>query len=260
MQLIKKIIKKITPQRCLIFIVYVGVIVRYLFAVILYFGFRFKCPCCGGNFRRFLPQPGLQSRLNAVCPACGCLERHRLLWLYLKNKTNFFRDNLNVLDIAPVPFLQLKFKFFRNLNYTSADISSSVAMLKIDVTNIPLEDNQFDSIICYHVLEHISDDRKAMKELFRVLKSGGWAIVQSPIDINRKKTFEDPSVMTPEEREHIFKKKDHVRIYGRDYKERLEAAGFKVRVEDYVKELDRRLVKKYSLMEDEKIYFCTKPE
>jgi len=151
--------------------------VRYIYITIRYFGLRFKCPCCDGCFRKFLFF-GAKPRPNARCPRCGSLERHRLLWLYLRNKINFFSDHLKVLDIAPIHFFQKKCKKLKNLDYISADISSPIAMIKMDITDINLHDNQFDCIICYHVLEHILDDEKAMRELFRVLKPGGWAILQ----------------------------------------------------------------------------------
>lgn len=133
-------------------------------------------------------------------------------------------------------------------------------MIKMDITNINLPDNQFDCIICYHVLEHILDDKKAMKELFRILKPGGWAILQSPVDPNRDETFEDPNVVSPEERERVFGQRDHVRIYGQDYKNRLERAGFTVKLDNYSRELGDNIIKKYGLMKDETIYFCSKPK
>lgn len=133
-------------------------------------------------------------------------------------------------------------------------------MVKMDVTNIAMPDNQFDCIICYHVLEHIPDDEKAMTELFRVLKPGGWAILQSPVDHNRDKTYEDPSIVSPDERERAFGIKDHVRLYGRDYKDRLERAGFTVKLDCYVTELRDDKIKRYGLMKDEIIYLCTKSE
>jgi len=227
---------------------------------LLYIGNKFMCSCCNGHFRKFLPF-GVKPRPNAQCPRCGSLERHRLLCLYLKDKTNFFKDSLlKVLDIAPMYFFQQKCKTLYNLNYISADISSSIAMIKMDITNINLPDNQFDCIICYHVLEHIPDDKKAMKELFRILKPGGWAILQSPVDPNHDETFEDPNVVSPEEREHVFGEKDHVRIYGQDYKNRLEMAGFTVKLDNYSRELGDNIIKKYGLMKDETIYFCSKPK
>jgi len=150
-------------------------------------------------------------------------------------------------------------KNLTNIDYISADISSPLAMLRMDITNISLADNLFDCIICYHVLEHILDDQRAMRELFRVLKPGAWAILQSPVDNNRDKTFEDQTIISPDEREHAFCQHDHVRIYGRDYKDRLEKAGFVVNVDNYVEKLGERAIKKFGLMRDENIYFCTKP-
>jgi len=252
---LKTILKKFIPEK------YLPQARRIYFNLrcLWYLGNRYICPCCNGRFRKFLPF-GVKPRANALCPRCGSLERHRLLWLYLKNRTNFFKDNLKVLDIAPMDFFQQKCKALPNLNYISADISSPIAMIKMDITNISMRDNQFDCIICYHVLEHIPDDQKAMRELFRVLKPGGWAILQSPIDYHRDKTFEDQNIVLPEERERIFGQKDHVRIYGRDYKDRLERAGFTVNPDNYVRELGDDKIKKYGLMKDEIIYFCTKPK
>lgn len=157
-------------------------------------------------------------------------------------------------------FFQKKCKALTNLDYISADISSPLAMVKIDITDIPLSDNRFDCIICYHVLEHIPNDQKAMRELFRVLKPGGWGILQSPVDLNRDKTFEDPNIVSPVERERIFGHKDHFRIYGRDYKDRLERVGFTVRLDNYIRDLENNIIKKYGLRKDEIIYFCSKPK
>lgn len=228
-------------------------------ARIWYFGHRFTCPICNGHFSKFLPfGASAVRRSNARCPSCESLERHRLLWLYLRDKTNFFLGNLKVLHIAPHYYLQERFKKLKNLDYISADISSPMAMIKIDITDITLPDNQFDCIICYHVLEHIHDDGKAMRELFRVLKPGGWAILQSPVDPSRDKTFEDSNVISPEEREDSFWQKDHVRIYGLDYKDRLEKAGFTVKCDNYVGDLGESIIKKCGLLKFEIIYFCTK--
>jgi len=177
--------------------------------------------------------------------------------LYLKEKTNLFIDSLRLLEIAPMDCLQRKFLAMPNLSYTSVDLESPIAMLKMDITDMQFPDNYFDCIICYHVLEHVLDDRRAMKEMFRVLKPGGWAIIQVPI--LRDKTFEDPSVTAPKDRERIFGQCDHVRIYGLDYKDRLESVGFRVNVDSYVKQLDDDAVRKYGLMKDEDIYLCSKP-
>ena len=221
----------------------------------LYIGNRYICPCCGWRFRTLLPY-GNKKRPNVGCPRCNSAERHRLLWLYLKNKTNFFSDNLKVLHFAPEYIFQKTLRFMSNLDYISADLNSPMAMVKMDITNILYEDNSFDVILCSHVLEHVVDDRKAMRELFRVLKPGGWGILQVPI--LRDKTFEDLSIVSPEDRERIFGQKDHVRIYGCDYKDRLEEAGFTVKVDGYVRELGDDKIKKHGLSEDQDIYFCAK--
>lgn len=226
---------------------------------LLYAGNQFICPVCGGHFRKFR-ESGTISRPNEQCPRCLSRKRHRLLWLYLKNKTNFFDEQLKVLHLAPEHCFYKRFSNQKNLDYLSADIQSPLAMVKMDITNIHYQESVFDVILCSHVLEHIPDDEKAMAELYRVLKPGGWAILQVPIDMNRQKTFEDPTIKSREDRQRFFGQSDHVRLYGLDYKHRLEQAGFKVKVDGYVRELGSEDIKKYSLMETQKIYFCLKSE
>jgi len=198
-------------------------------------------------------------RRNAMCPRCRSLERHRLLWLYLKNKTNLFTSNLKVLHVAPEPAFQKILKSMPNLDYISADLNSPYAMLNMDVTDILFGGSLFDVILCSHVLEHIEDDQKAIREFHRVLKPGGWAILQVPVASKLEETLEDTKVKTPEERALAFGLKEHVRIYGLDYKDRLEIAGFTVDVDQYVKSLSPEIVRAFSLDKDENIYFCTKP-
>ena len=248
-----RLVKAIVPERYHTTLVEIYRICRSF----LYIGNRYICPCCGWRFRVFLPF-GVKPRPSAQCPRCGSLERHRLLWLYLKNRTNLFSDNLKVLHFAPEYIFQKTFRFMPNLDYISADLDSPLAMVKVDITNILYDDNSFDVILCSHVLEHVIDDREAMKELFRVLKPGGWAILQAPIPAEHDKTFEDSDIVLPEDRERIFGQKDHVRIYGRDYKDRLEEAGFTVKVDGYVRELGDDKIKKHGLSEDQDIYFCAK--
>jgi len=188
------------------------------------------------------------------------LERQRLIWLYLKDKTNFFESKLRVLHFAPIFYLQRFYKKLANLDYISADLNDTSAMINMDITDIKFEDNSFDCILCVHVLEHVRDDKKAMKELFRVLKPQGWAIIQVPIKLD--KTFENNTISTPEERLKYFGQEDHVRIYGLDYKERLEDAGFSVKIDHYLNELPENIINRYRLVPEnepkEKIYFCSK--
>ncbi len=189
---------------------------------ILYRGDQLFCPSCSRHFRTFLSGPNRRS--NVMCPRCNSLERHRLLALYLESQTNFFQQQLKVLHFAPEYIFQKRFSVLPNLDYISADLQSQYAQLKMDITNIPYEDSSFDVILCCHVLEHVPEDKQAMRELFRVLRPGGWAILQVPIDSSLRVTFEDPEIVTPEDRKQYFGQSDHVRIYGRDYKDRLEEA------------------------------------
>lgn len=243
----RTLMKTLIPREC-----------RSLISSLIHIGKEVNCPCCGWNFRKFLPY-GVEVRENAMCPRCGSLERHRSLWFYLKNKTNFFFDNLKVLHFAPEYCFLKTFKSIPNLDYVSADLTSSLADVKMDITNIMYDDNSFDVILCCHVLEHIPDDFRALTELFRVLKPRGWAILQVPIDLSRDKTIEDTNMtMLPEERERVFGLKEHVRLYGKDYKDRLEKAGFTVKVDTYVKELGNDVIKKYGLAKNEDIYYCVK--
>ncbi|WP_071591937.1 class I SAM-dependent methyltransferase [Baaleninema simplex] len=230
---------------------------RFQAQQIRYIGDNVVCPCCNGHFREFRTA-GVGQRPNAQCPRCTAMERHRLLWLYLQQRTNLFTDRLKVLHIAPEKIFYHKFIELDNLDYLTADLDSSLAMVKMDITDIQYDDNSFDVVLCNHVLEHIPNDRQAMRELCRVLKPGGWAILQVPLDLDRDETFEDPSVESPEERERLFGQKDHVRWYGKDYADRLQEAGFTVKIDPFVRELDEAIVKRYALLPHHDVYYCTK--
>ena len=164
-----------------------------------------------------------------MCPRCDSLDRHRLLWLYLPNCTNIFRDRLRVLHFAPEAIIQKKLRTSPNLEYTSADLDSPLAMVSLDITDIPYAENTFDVVLCSHVLELIPDDRKAMSELYRILKPGGWLLLLVPFNAEGSETFVDPNVVDPKEREQLFGDFDYFRLYGRDFKDRLEHVGFVVR-------------------------------
>jgi SAM-dependent methyltransferase len=194
-----------------------------------------------------------------MCPVCHSLERHRALWLYLQDQTCLFTENLHVLHFAPEEAFRRALADLPNLNYVTADIEPGQAMLAIDITQIPFASGTFDVILCNHVLEHVPDDRRAIGELYRVLKHGGWAILQSPVDTQRERTFEDPTITSPQERERLFGQNDHVRVYGRDYKARLESAGFAVTVDDFSQRIGPERIEQCALGKDLDIYFCTKP-
>jgi SAM-dependent methyltransferase len=200
------------------------------------------------------------NRQNAKCPRCGASERHRHLWLYLRNRTNLFSKRLRVLHFGPEWAIEKRLRRCPSLDYTSADLDPDRAMVRMDITDIPRPDESFDVALCSHVLEHVPDDGKAMSELYRILKPAGWAIVMVPIDHERAQTYEDPSIVSPEDRERLFWQADHVRLYGRDFKERLEQAGFEVSIESYRPEPAKDVMRRYGLKPDDEIYLCKKPE
>lgn len=209
----------------------------------LYKGNNVKCPCCNRKFEKFLSY-GVNARANALCPWCLALERHRLLWKYLEDKTEIYNKPLSVLHFAPEHQFQERLKEAKNITYLSCDLDMPTAMDKQNITQLTYSNNSFDVILCNHVLEHIPDDAKAMQELYRVLKPGGWAILQTPM-LNKSSTLEDLSITNPKERERVFGQNDHVRIYGADKQLRLESAGFKVILDDYVKNHFNKQQQKY---------------
>ncbi|SDQ31178.1 class I SAM-dependent methyltransferase [Flagellimonas zhangzhouensis] len=214
-------------------------------------GNNFTDPIDGKSFKKFLPYGYENPRENVLSPSTLSLERHRLLWLYLKNETNFFSQPLKLLHFAPEQAFYKRFKKLNNIDYTTTDLNSPLADVKADICNLPFEENSFDVILCNHVLEHIPDDTKAMQELYRVLKPGGWGIFQIPQDLKRDVTFEDDSITDKKERAKIFGQYDHVRIYGRDYFNKLRSIGFKVEEVDYTHSIPAEEVEKYRLAKGE---------
>lgn len=244
-------------------------------------GSTFTDPIDGKSFKMFLPYGYGTQRNNVLSPSTLSLERHRLLWLYLNKETDFFQPELvsgssvtnikriklrdaetnsalKVLHFAPEQAFYKLFRNQKNLDYTTTDLFSPLADVKADICNLPFEDNQHDVILCNHVLEHIPDDTKAMQELYRVLKPGGMAILQIPQDLSRATTFADDSITDQKERAKIFGQYDHVRIYGRDYFDKLRSIGFKVIEEDYTNKIAPELVEKYCLAKGEIIPVCFK--
>ncbi len=215
---------------------------------LFYLGNKVNCPVCGARYRKFLPYGRFKTRENALCPNCLSLERHRLMWLYLEQKTDFFKAPLKVLHVAPEYCFLKRFSRLQNLDYITADLESPLAKVKMDVHDIPFQASTFDVVFCNHTLEHVEDDLKAMKELHRVLKPGGWGIIQSPINIERKVTYEDPAITSEKDREIHFGQKDHVREYGLDYKQRLEEAGFDVEIDKSIEQMDPDEVKRFGLL------------
>lgn len=216
-------------------------------------GERYTDPIDGKGFKKFLPYGYEKPRENVLSPSTLSLERHRLLWLYLKRETDFFSKSYKVLHFAPEQAFYRRFRKLKNLDYTTTDLNSPLADVKADICELPFEDNSFDIILCNHVLEHIPDDKKAMSELFRVMKSGGWGIFQIPQDVDRDTTFEDNSITDKKKRAEIFGQYDHVRIYGLDYFQKLENAGFDVSAIPYASQLPKEEVERYRLASRELI-------
>jgi SAM-dependent methyltransferase len=184
------------------------------------------CPVCEQSSRRF-EVFGIVPRPDAQCMQCGSLERHRLAWLHMQRRTDLFDGRpRKMLHVAPELALQRHFRRAVGRGYLTADLSRGRAMTVMDIENIQMPDASFDVIFCSHVLEHVDDDRRAMREFRRVLKPTGWAILLVPITADR--TIEDATVTDPAERLRLFGQDDHVRRYGPDYVDRLREAGFTV--------------------------------
>ena len=240
-----------------------GFLIRISFFVkpilkILMYGNKYTDPIDGNTFRAFLPYGYNKIRNNVLSPSTYSLERHRLLWLYLKNETSFFKAKLKVLHFAPESALMNQFKKLKNLSYDTIDLNSPIADIKADICDLPFLDNSYDFILCNHVLEHIVDDNKAIRELYRVLKKNGIGIFQVPIDYNRDTTFEDFSITNKKERNKLFGQYDHVRIYGLDFFDRLQKAGFSVERCEYTSKLSKEDIIKFCLPKKEIIPICRK--
>jgi len=214
-------------------------------------GTKYTDPIDGRSYKSFLPYGYGIQRNNVLSPSTLSLERHRLLWLYLKNETDFFVAPSKVLHFAPEQCFLKRFKKLENLDYTTTDLLSPIADVKADICDLPFKDSSYDIILCNHVLEHIPDDTKAMQELYRVMKPGGMGVFQIPQDLNRDITFEDNTITDKAERAKIFGQYDHVRVYGRDYFNKLRSIGFKVEEVDYTSNLLEEEITKYCLAKGE---------
>ena len=242
-----KIILNTIPRPLLIRLSYVAKPILAFFLK----GNTFTDPIDGKSFKTFLPYGYGNQRNNVLSPSTLSLERHRLLWLYLKNETGFFSAKKSVLHFAPEQCFLKRFRNLQNLNYTTTDLLSPIADVKADICNLPFEDDSYDVILCNHVLEHIPDDTKAMQELYRVMKPGGYGVFQIPQDLSREDTFEDDTITDKAERAKIFGQYDHVRVYGRDYFDKLRSIGFKVDEVDYTSKLSEEQIEKFCLAKGE---------
>ena len=218
-------------------------------APLRYRGDRYECPCCQGTFSRFADFHGSGATYpESRCPRCGSLQRQRVLWLFIERETDLLSRPIRVLQIAP------DFAFFRRLHkaprvdYVTGDLQMSPMITdRIDITRIPFGGDSFDLILCSHVLEHVPDDRRALEELHRVLKPDGVALLQHPL-VDEPATDEDPSVTDPQERLRRWGQSDHVRAYGHDYGQRVQAAGFDLELRAYQDELPESVVERCRLL------------
>lgn len=226
--MIKKIYKKIVPE---------GLRLKLrIFLLkcmsILYRGTKYHCTCCGRNFRKFLTK-GNVKRENAMCPYCFSLERTRVLDLYLRSELNIYnKSSIKILHIAPERGIFLKLLKNKEIEYIDGDINPAYARNKIDITNIGYGDQYFDYIICSHVLGHIQNESKAIRELYRVLKSGGIAIIMTLLS-GKYDTIEDETVIKENDRLSLYGEKDLCRLHGFDLNQRLKKEGFSVQMIDF---------------------------
>jgi len=275
MHSLKDQIKQIIPY-------WLGKEIKEIYRLILgliYKGNKYHCPYCKHNFRKMLSDGetleviskfqiiGSGYRDNCTCPRCYSKDRDRLIHLYLEKKTNIFTSQHKLLHIAPEDWLKKLFQALPNIEYIfgvkgvkSMGYYYDPETIELDLTNLKMSDASFDAIICNHVLEHIPDDKKAISEIYRVLKPGAWAILQVPYSAMLKDTFEDENINLPEERAKFFGQFDHVRIYGKDYKNRLELAGFKVELFNPANEVwSEKYIEKYALNRKEDLFIAHKP-
>lgn len=226
------------------------------YRALLYRGTRVQCPVCGSALRYFRPA---WNRPDAACPRCLSEERHRALWLYLRDRPETLRAAAPLLHFAPEPVLADRIRALAPTGYVSADLDAGRAIDRADITDLPYADAAFGAIVCSHVLEHVADDRRAMREMRRVLRPGGVALVMVPVDRTRERTFEDPAIVGPVAREAAYRQADHMRLYGRDLPERLDEAGFRTEVVRYVESLPASARARHGLNPEDEIYLARRP-
>ena len=187
-----------------------------------------RCLVCGNTSDAFLAT-GPKQRPHARCRYCESNERHRLLWVLLHDRTELFTsDGVKLLYFAPEYFIEQRLRETANVDVTTVDLLRADVDVQADITDLPFPDGEYDAIICNHVLEHVPDDAQAMRELRRVIKPQGWAVISVPLAPGRATTFEDATITDPEQRARLFGQDDHLRIYGADFSDKLRAAGFNV--------------------------------
>jgi len=246
--------------------------ISYALKLVTLIGTAKNCPICHWHFRRFYPYGnpaavlkqtecvGAGLRENVVCPRCGSSDKERHMYLYLKQAIARLPKRTRLLHIAPEKNLSPFLRSQANLEYLSADIDPKTAMLQMDITKIKFPDYSFDVIVCSHVLEHVREERRAMAEFYRVLRPGGWAMLQVPYSPVLESTYEDDSIVSASERTVRCGQEDHVRIYGLDHVTRLQNAGFEVETYSYAAEFGRQAAQRYGLILNELLFIAHKRE
>jgi SAM-dependent methyltransferase len=228
---------------------------------VFYWGNTYSCNCCGKSFRKFKSKgTSPVKRDNAECPYCTSLERTRNLLFYIENETPLLTRKLRLLHFAPEWCLLPILKKSGNLEYITADINPNLADYQVDIMHIPFPGESFDYIICAHVLGHVPDEKKAIDELYRVLKPDGVALISTIIDLDNPQTFETEDADTPEKRLRYYSEPDLLRLHGGDFDQRLKQCGFEVEIIDYPSLLGKEIKKKYALGDGQRelIFRCTK--
>ena len=269
---LKTLAKAVVPKRFRLLRYSLYEQLRYYPDLLSSLGRRLECPICGWRFRRMRPggfdYPVLKEKRvvgasyhrDEVCPRCLSNSRERLLFLYLRTRSDFFSEPKQLLHLAPEPNLLKTFQEASNIKYITADLYEPNVMACIDVMQMPFQNDHFDVVICNHVLEHVSNDTRAMAELYRVLRPGGWAIMQVPIALAIETTIEDATATTEQRRIEVHGQRDHVRLYSQDdYVERLKSTGFIVVIEEFVRTLAAADALRYALTPDEVIFVGHKP-
>jgi len=226
----------------------------------LHRGNRYHCPVCGAGLRAFVYKRGLlKTNPDGYCPRCDAKARHRRIWLWLEENTNLLKEELRLLEVAPWWALSRRFQSLPNVRFEGVDRERAGPNVTVvgDLVSLPLEEGSFDAALCIHVLEHVEDDLRALAELHRVVRPGGWALVSVPIRLDRD-THEDPSITDPAERQVAFGERSHVRWYGRDLADRLSAAGFEVELH-LASAIPEETCQRFGLRRDENLFFCRKP-
>lgn len=253
--MLKSIYKSIVPEKT-------RLTIRRCFnkaGSLFYLGNTYSCNLCGKSFQRFKPKGNWDIRLNAECPYCGSVERTRLLLFYLERETDLFTKENYLLQIAPHWQLRKIFRQSKNIHYVNGDLNPACADEQMDVTAIPYPDNTFDYVICSHVLGHVPNEALGIRELRRVLKPTGTALILTLVNWNSPTTYESDANQTPEQRLKAYSEPDLVRLHGADFADRLRKEGFTVEPIDYTRTMSEEENRHYSLgNKDREIIFCCK--